>query len=94
MGQNSEEVRDNFQRRIDPENTTRKNLRDLEEAVVHVHVTASDMRLQSAVSLSGKYSKQALSRLEETKSLTPAVRKVILDAFGDYRRDLEKLLSN
>jgi len=46
------------------------------------------------MSLSGKYSKQALSRLEGSNELTPAVRKAILDAFGDYRRDLEKLLLN
>jgi hypothetical protein len=94
MEEHSKEVRRHIQDRKYSQNTTRKNLKDLEEAVVHVHLTASDIRLGTAISLSGKYSKQALSRLEESKALTPAVRKAILDAFGDYRRDLEKLLVN
>jgi hypothetical protein len=59
-----------------------------------VHLTASDIRFQTAIGLSGKYSKQALSRLEESAMLTPPVRKAILDAFGDYRRELEKLLTD
>jgi hypothetical protein len=53
---------------------------------------ADDMRLRQAISLSGKYSKQALARLEAQGILTKEIRKVILDAFGDYRRDLEQML--
>lgn len=94
MEEYSTEVRGVVQRSYASKNPARKNLRDLEEAVINVHLTASDIRFQSAISLSGKYSKQALSRLEEAAALNPLVRKAILDAFNDYRRDLEKLLVN
>lgn len=94
MGEDSEKIRGNFQRSDGGENTSRKNLRNLEEAVIHVHMAAGDIRFQTAIGLSGKYSKQALSRLEESAMLNPVVRKIILDAFNDYRRELEKLLSN
>ena len=92
MEEHSKEVRRYIEDRKHPQNPARKNLKDLEEAVVNVHLTASDIRLQTAIGLSGKYSKQALTRLEETHALTPAVRKAILDAFNDYKRELEKLL--
>lgn len=41
--------------------------------------------------LSGKYSKRALMKLEELGVLTTDIRKVILDAFNDYRREIEKI---
>ena len=45
-----------------------------------------------AISLAGKYSKQVLERLEAKELLTKEIRKDILDGFGDYRRELERLL--
>ena len=92
MEEHSTEIRGVIQRSYASKDSARKNIRNLEEAVISVHLTASDIRLQTAVGLSGKYSKQALSRLEEANQLNPTVRKAILDAFGDYRRELEKLL--
>ena len=92
MEEYNSEVRTVIQRSYTTQNTSRKNIANLEEAVVNVHLTASDIRLHTAINLSGKYSKQALSRLEESSNLNPTVRKIILDAFNDYRRELEKLL--
>ena len=53
---------------------------------------AHDMQARMAIQLSGKYVKQALTALEVSGTLTPDIRKVILDAFNDYKRDLERLL--
>lgn len=93
MESHSEQVRKVVPRRKLSEDTTRTSYRPLEEAVMHVHLTATDMKVNNAISLSGKYSKQVLSRLEETGSLTPAVRKAVLDGFNDYRRELERVFS-
>lgn len=38
----------------------------------------------------GKYIKQVLEALEKSGSLTPEVRKAVLDGFNDYARTLCK----
>lgn len=43
------------------------------------------------VKLSGKYSKKALTRLEELDLLTPDIRKIVLDSFADYAREIETI---
>lgn len=43
------------------------------------------------VKLSGKYAKKALTLLEEMDLLTPDIRKVVLDTFADYAREIEKI---
>lgn len=42
--------------------------------------------------LRGKYIKRQLTQLENGAILTPAVRKIILDAMNDFTRELEKEL--
>jgi hypothetical protein len=51
-----------------------------------------EVSVSFAISLAGKYSKQVLERLEAKELLTKEIRKDILDGFGDYRRELERLL--
>lgn len=46
------------------------------------------MDLLYLINLSGKYSKQALFRLEKVGLNNPDVRKIVLDAFNDYRREM------
>lgn len=53
---------------------------------------ANDIKTRMAIALSGKYVKQALANLESSGTLTPEIRKAILDAFNDYKRELERLL--
>lgn len=43
--------------------------------------------------LSGKYSKKTLEQLEALKILTPDLRKIILDNFGDYAREIGRILN-
>ena len=66
--------------------------KSLGEKVMTPYDIADDIRFRQAVALSGKFSKQALARLEAQGLLTKEIRKVILDAFGDYRRELEEML--
>jgi hypothetical protein len=73
----------------DESNTAGKSLG---EKVMTPYDIADDIRFRQAVALSGKFSKQALARLEAQGLLTKEIRKVILDAFGDYRRELEEML--
>lgn len=40
--------------------------------------------------MTGKYSKIALAKLEENGTLTPEIRKIVLDSFNDQYRDLER----
>ena len=51
-----------------------------------------EVSVSFAISLAGKYSKQVLERLEAKELLTKEIRKDVLDGFGDYRRELERLL--
>ena len=48
--------------------------------------------VEQIAALSGKYKKQALSRLETDNLLSPDIRKHVLDAFCDYEREIKQLL--
>jgi hypothetical protein len=51
-----------------------------------------DMLLTFIKNMTGKYSKQALDLLEQDQSNTKSVRKIVLDAFNDLYREIEKKL--
>lgn len=53
---------------------------------------AFDIRARYAIQLRGKYVKQGLVELEKYGLLDSMTRKIFLDAFGDYGRELEKTL--
>ncbi len=47
---------------------------------------------QVIYNLRGKYIKQTLARLEEGDKMSQDVRKIVLDGFNDYCRELTKEL--
>jgi hypothetical protein len=53
---------------------------------------AFDIKARYAIALRGKYVKQSLENLEAHDLLDPVTRKIVLDAWGDYGRQLEIIL--
>lgn len=53
---------------------------------------AFDIKIQYALSMRGKYLKQCLTQLEKYDLLDSMTRKIVLDSYGDYGRELEKIL--
>ncbi len=49
-------------------------------------------RVIKATKLSGKYAKRSLYALEALHVLTPDIRKIVLDNFADFARDIGLLL--
>lgn len=63
----------------------------VEEVIVHPkHENTISERVVDH--LKGKYVKRQLVYLETNGSLTPSVRKVVLDTFNDFARELKKEL--
>lgn len=65
------------------------NTKLLTEAEVNATLS---VYVEQIAALSGKYKKQALSRLEADNLLSTDIRKHVLDAFCDYEREIKLLL--
>lgn len=55
-------------------------------------ITLDSQRLNDINNLRGKYIKQTLLRLEDLRTLTPEIRKIILDGYNDLFREFHKVV--
>lgn len=51
---------------------------------------ADYIKVEYISSLSGKYARQVLTRIERDSLLDPVIRKHILDGFADYAREIRE----
>jgi hypothetical protein len=64
------------------------DMRDMRDVMVtHAKATV-------AKGLASKYAKRVLTQCEDAKILTPELRKMILDGFGDLGREVDDLIRN